>query len=98
MKKVLALSLLFAIVGATVSAQNAPAERIQRHRIEQRLEGRGAAVNHPHMMQRHRQMMIDRSVKHRIMKHRAIKQRMLHKRRPVQMQQRRNMMRHRRVI
>jgi hypothetical protein len=54
MKKVLALSLVFALFTISVSAQNEKTENLRRHLVEQRLHNRDMRSKHQGLMnQRH---------------------------------------------
>jgi hypothetical protein len=103
MKKVLALTLFISMISLSASAQDGFAERVRKHRIEQRLHNRYGQLNLPQRMKLRNEV-----IRHKIMKHRAIKNRSImqderRKIRTLQMQHRRKLMirrhyTHRRVI
>jgi hypothetical protein len=103
MKKVLALSLFFAIIFFSASAQTGMHERIRKQRIEQRLQNR-----YPHFKQHDNANLRKEMLHRRIVKQRAMGDRNINRgdgrqMRIKQMQQRRKMMirrhgMHRRVI
>jgi hypothetical protein len=96
MKKVLALSLVFALFTISATAQDQKTERLQRPRVEQRMQyNRGGQFSQPRMMNQRHEMM-----RHRMMKQRAMRQRAMPKKRAgvqgrMQMQQHRKMMQRR---
>jgi hypothetical protein len=93
MKKVLALSLVFALFTICATAQNQKTEQLRRHRTEQRMQhNRGNQFRHPGMMKQRHEVM-----KHRLMKQQMMRQRVIPQNRNgvqgrMQMQQHRKMM------
>jgi hypothetical protein len=103
MKKVLALALFISVISLSASAQDGFAERVRKHRIEQRLHNRSGQLNRPPKMKLRNEIMRHKIIKHRAMKNRSIMQGERRKMRTLQMQHRRKMMirrhyMHRRVI
>jgi hypothetical protein len=102
MKKVLALSLVFALFAISATAQNPKAEQFRKQRMEQRMQHRGPQFRHPGVMKNRHDVMRHRIMKQRLMRQHAGPQRRTMELRKNQMQQRRMMLRrhmqNRRVI
>jgi hypothetical protein len=103
MKKVLALALFISMISLSVTAQNGFAERVRKHRIEQRLHNRNSFQNSYERMKLRNEVIRHKMMKHRAVRNRSITQGERRKMRMLQMQQRRKMMirrhyMHRRVI
>ena len=102
MKKVLALSLVFALFAISAIAQNPKAEQFRKHRMELRMQHRGQQFRHPGVMKNRHDLMRHRILKQRMMRQHASPQRRTMELRKNQMQQRRMMLHrhqmHRRVI
>lgn len=102
MKKVLALSLVFALFAFSATAQNPKTEQFRKQRMEQRMMHRGQQFRHPGMMKQRHELMKHRMMKQRLMRQHAGPQRKRMELRQNPMQQRRMMLRrhpmHRRVI
>jgi hypothetical protein len=94
MKKVLALSLVFALFTISATAQDQKTERLRKHRTEQRMQhSRGDRFKkHPGMMKQRHEIMKHRMMKQRIMRQRAVPQKRAGVQRKMQMQQHRKMM------
>jgi len=97
MKKVLALSLVFALFTISATAQNQKTERLRQHRTEQRMQhNRGDLFKkHPGMMKQRHEIMKHRLMKQRMMRQRAVQQRRAGVHGKMQIQQHRKMMLHR---
>ena len=96
MKKVLALSLVFALFTLSATAQDQKTERLQRHRVEQRMQhNRGGHYRQPGMMKQNNEMMRYRMMKQRMMRQRALPQKRTGVYGRIQMQQHRKMMQRR---
>jgi len=102
MKKVLAITLVFALFTISASAQNEKTEKLRRHLIEQRLQNREGRFRNEALMKR--QMILrDQMMRERNMRYKALTEPRARKMRIMQQQQRRKMMlrryyMHRRVI
>ena len=92
MKKVLALSLFFAIISFSASAQVGMHEGIRKHRIEQRLQDRNQHFNQRGKPNVRREMLHRKAMRHRAMENRGFKRGEGRKKRMLQMQHRRKMM------
>jgi hypothetical protein len=98
MKKVLALSLFFAVISFSASAQIGMHDGIRKHRIEQRFQNRN-----PHFKQHGNANMRKEMLHRRLMKHRTMGDRNINsggerKMRVQHMQQRRKIMMRRNFI
>jgi hypothetical protein len=104
MKKVLALSLVFALFTVSISAQNEKTENLRRHPVEQRLHNRDMRLKHQgtmnqrHEIRRH-QLMKQHMMRNKAMRHGGEARKM----RRMELQHHRKMMHrrrdmHRRVI
>ena len=75
MKKVLALSLVFALFTISATAQDQKTERFQRPRVEQRMQhNRSGQFRQPRMMNQRHEVMRHRMMKQRMMRQRAMPQ------------------------
>jgi len=92
MKKVFALSLFFAIISFSVSAQTGMRERIRKQRIEQRLQSRNQHFKQHNNANLRKEMLQRRTLKQRSMGDRNIGRGEGRKLRIKQMQNRRKMM------
>ena len=95
MKKVLALSLFFAIISFSVSAQVGMHERIRKHSTEQKLQNRNQYFNQRGNANFRKEMLQNRLMKQRVVGDRNIKRGERRQLRLKQMHQRRKMMIHR---
>jgi len=104
MKKVLALSLVFALFTISVSAQNEKTENLRRHLVEQRLHNRDMRFKHQGMMNQRRETRNHQLMKqHRMRNNKTMGQREARKMRMNRQQHHRKMMlrrhsMHRRII
>jgi hypothetical protein len=103
MKKVLALSLFFALFAMSATAQNPKSEQLRKQRMELRMQHRGQQFRHPGVMKNRHEIMKQRMMKQRMLRQHAVPQRRKMELRQNQMQQHRRMMlrrhqMHRRVI
>ena len=92
MKKVLALSLFFAIISFSASAQSGMHEGIRKQRIEQRLQNRNQHFKQRGNVNLRKEMMHRKIRQHRAMGDRNISRGDGRQMRTKQMQQRRKMM------
>ena len=92
MKKVLALSLFFAIISFSASAQVGMHQGIRKHRTEQRLQNRNEHFNQRGNPNIRREMLHRKVMRHRAMENRGFKRGDGRKMRMMQMQHRRKMM------
>ena len=101
MKKVLALSLVFALFTISVSAQDQKTKRLQKQRVEQRMPHynyRGGQFRQPNMMRQNHEMMRHRMMKQRVMRQRAMAQKRAGVQYRMPIQQHRKMMQYRRQM
>jgi hypothetical protein len=92
MKKVLALSLVFALFVISATAQNPKTEQLRKQRMELRMQHRGQQFRHPGVMKNRHELMRHRIMKQRMMRQHAVPQRKRMELRQNQMQQHRRMM------
>ena len=103
MKKVLALSLVFALFTISVSAQNEKQEKLRRHLIEQKLHDRQMKSRTLEMLKQRQDIMRHQLIKQRVMRYKALNDARNRKMRVMPQQQYRKMMLrryylHRRII
>ena len=93
MKKVLALSIFFALFAISATAQNPKAEQLRKQRMELRMQHRGQQFRHPGVMKNRQDVMRHRIIKQRLkLQHAAGEQRRRMELRQNQMQQHRRIM------
>jgi hypothetical protein len=103
MKKVLALSLVFALFTISVSAQNEKQEKLRRHLVQQKLHNREMKLRSMGLMRQRQDVMRHQLMKQRVIRYKALNEARVRKMRMMpELQQRKMMLRrhylHRRVI
>jgi hypothetical protein len=98
MKKVSALSFVFALLAITAAAQNPKTEHFRKQRMEQRMLHRGPQFRQPGAMPHRQQILQHQLMRQKIMRHRIAMQKRAVVGRKMQMQQRRKMMLRRQLM